>query len=237
MKVKKQFEKITKRCALTNSYYKNRRPTCPDTMAEILDYREQHDELPFRYDGDNWLYDATCERQKRRGVDLSQYLTPDRTARQMAALAAQYFKNTDRIVDACCGTGQLTRGLLAEGFSAATIVAFDADCEMADLYQRLYPDVRSFRAQFHEVHFRCPNIVANPPFETSECVEFLQWLVEVQQSGDHAVLFLPSGFIDKQRPKVVQEVMRNFRVHHREPMQESFARTNMRAEIAVLERQ
>ncbi len=235
--MKKQFEKITKCYALTNSYYKNRRPTWPDTMAEILDYREQYGELPFRYDGDNWLYDAMCERQKHRGVYISQYLTPDRTARQMTALAARYFESDDRIVDACCGTGQLTRGLLAEGFSASTIVAFDADCEMADLYRRLYPGVRSFRAQFHEVHFHCPDIVANPPFETSECVEFLQWLSAVQQPGDHAVLLLPSGFIDKQRPKTVQEVMQNFCVHHREPMQESFARTNMRAEIVVLERQ
>ncbi len=235
--MKKQFEKITKHYALTNSYYKNRRPTWPDTMAEILDYRERYGELPFRYEGDNWLYDAMCERQKRRGVYISQYLTPDRTARQMAALAARYFESDDRIVDACCGTGQLTRGLLAEGFSAATIVAFDADCEMADLYRRLYPDIRSFRAQFHELHSHCPDIVANPPFETSECVEFLQWLAGVQLSGDHAVLLLPLGFIDKQRPKTVQEIMRNFRVHHREPMQESFARTNMRAEIVVFERQ
>lgn len=107
-------------------------------MAEILDYQEQYGELPFRYEGDNWLYDAMCERQKRRGVDLSQYLTPDRTARQMVALAVRYFENDGRIVDVCCGTGQLTCGLLAEGVSASTIVAFDADCEMADLYQRIY---------------------------------------------------------------------------------------------------
>lgn len=235
--MKKRFEKITKHYALTNSYYKNRRPTWPDTMAEILDYREQHGELPFRYDGENWLYDAMCERQKRRGVDLSQYLTPDRTARQMATLAVRYFENDGRIVDACCGTGQLTRGLLAEGVSASTIVAFDADCEMADLYRRLYPGVQSFRAQFSEVHFWCHNVIANPPFETSECVEFLQWLAGVQQSGGHAVLLLPAGFIDKQRPKTVREVMQDFRVHHREPMQEPFARTNIHAEIVVLERQ
>ena len=69
----KAFEKITKRYALTNSYYKYRQIGWPDTLAEIYDYLQQHGELPFRYEGDNWLYDAMCERQKRRGVYLSQY--------------------------------------------------------------------------------------------------------------------------------------------------------------------
>lgn len=111
----KTFEKIIKRYALTNSYYKHRQIGWPDTLAEIYDYLQQHGELPFRYEGDNWSYDALCERQKRRGVYLSQYLTPDRTAQQMAALAVRYFDNDSRIVDACCGTGQLTRALIAEG--------------------------------------------------------------------------------------------------------------------------
>ena len=72
----KRFEKIAKRYALANSYFKNRLLIWPDTLCEIHDYLQQHGELPFRYDGDNWSYDALCERQKRRGVRLSQYLTP-----------------------------------------------------------------------------------------------------------------------------------------------------------------
>ena len=48
--------------------------------------------------------------------------------------------------------------------------------------------------------------------------------------------FLPYGFIDKQRPKAVQETMRHFIIHHRTPMQEPFARTACRAEIVVVER-
>ena len=55
-------------------------------------------------DGDNWPYDALCERQKRRGVRLSQYLTPDATARRIATLAVRYFENDSRIMDVCCGT-------------------------------------------------------------------------------------------------------------------------------------
>ena len=89
--------------------------------------------------------------------------------------------------------------------------------------------------QFHEVDFRCENVIANPPFEITECTSFLQWLSRTQRSGDRAVLLLPYGFIDKQRPKAVQETMRHFIVHYRAPMQEPFARTNCRAEIIVLE--
>ena len=86
----KRFEKIAKRYALANSYFKNRLLIWPDTLCEIHDYLQQHGELPFRYDGDNWPYDALCERQKRRGVRLSQYLTPDATARRIAAPAVSW---------------------------------------------------------------------------------------------------------------------------------------------------
>ena len=90
--------------------------------------------------------------------------------------------------------------------------------------------------QFHEIDFRCENIIANPPFVTAECISFFDWLIKVQRSGDYAVLLLPYGFIDKQRPKAIQETMRHFIIHSRTPMQEPFARTNCRAEIVVLER-
>lgn len=177
-----------------------------------------------------------CERQKRPGVYLSQYLTPDRTARQMAALAVRYFDNDSRIVDACCGTGQLTRALILEGVHPSTILGFDADAELVDLYERLYPETAALRMQFHEIDFRCENVIANPPFEIEACTAFLQWLSRTQRSGDRSVLLLPYSFIDKQRPKSIQETMRHFIIHYRTPMQEPFARTNCRAEIVILER-
>ena len=231
----KTFEKIAKRYALTSSYYKHRQTGWPDALAEIYDYLQQHAELPFRYEGDNWSYDAMCERQKRPGVYLSQYLTPDRTARQMAALAVRYFDNDSRIVDACCGTGQLTRALIAEGVHPSAIIGFDVDAELVDLYERLYPTVNAMRMRFEEIDFRCENIIANPPFETAECISFFDWLNKVQISGDYAVLLLPHGFIDKQRPSILRDVLRGFTVLFRTPMQEPFARTACRAEIVVLE--
>lgn len=95
----KIFERITKRPALLN-YYLRRSFYWPDTLPEVLDYWQQHNELPFLYGGDNWPYDVMCERQRRKGVYASQYLTPDRTACQMAALAVRYFDNDSRIVGA-----------------------------------------------------------------------------------------------------------------------------------------
>lgn len=231
----KTFEKIIKRYALTNSYYKHRQTGWPDTLAEIYDYLQQHGELPFRYEGDNWSYDALCERQKCAGVYLSQYLTPDRTAQQMAALAVRYFDNDSRIVDACCGTGQLTRALIAEGVHPSAIVGFDMDGDMVAIYERLYPTIDAMQMRFEDIDFRCENIIANPPFETAECILFFDWLSKVQISGDCVVLLLPHGFIDKQRPKAIQETMRHFIIHYRTPMQEPFARTACRAEIVVLE--
>lgn len=184
----KIFERITKRPALLN-YYLRRSFYWPDTLSEILDYWQQHNELPFLYGGDNWPYDAMCERQRRKDVYASQYLTPDRTACQMVALAVRYFDNDSRIVDACCGTGQLTRALLLEGVHPSAILGFDADAELADLYECLYHETTALRMQFHEIDFRCENVIANPPFEITECTAFLQWLSRTQHSGDYAVLY------------------------------------------------
>ena len=55
----KIFERITKRYALQN-YYLRRNFYWPDTLPEILDYWQQHNDLPFLYGGDNWPYDAMC---------------------------------------------------------------------------------------------------------------------------------------------------------------------------------
>ena len=138
----KIFERITKRPALLN-YYLRRSFYWPDTLPEVLDYWQQHNELPFLYGGDNWPYDAMCERQRRKGVYASQYLTPDRTARQMAALAVRYFDNDSRVVDACCGTGQLTRALILEGVHPSAILGFDTDAELVDLYAFLFRSCRT----------------------------------------------------------------------------------------------
>ena len=231
----KIFEKITKCYALENNYFKRRLLIWPDTLSEIFDYWEQHGELPFRYEGNNWPYAAMCERQKHRGVHLSQYLTPDATAHRMALLAMRHF-GTGPIMDVCCGTGQLTRALLAQGAACSRICGLDADREMTNIYSRLYPLILTICGSYRDIMYRCENVIANPPFESRECTDFLAWLAAVQASGDHAVLLLPRGFIDKSRPRELAAVVALFAVLDRTPMQEAFARTNACAEIVVLER-
>lgn len=139
------------------------------------------------------------------------------TARQIAALAVRYFENDSRIMDVCCGTGQLTRALIAAGVHPSQIVGLEVDRELADFYARLYPVTQTLIGPYRDI-------------------DFLSWLAKVQQPGDRSVLLLPHGFIDKQRPKGIQETLRQFEVLYRTPMQERFARTNVTAEIVVLER-
>ena len=116
----KIFERITKRYALQN-YYLRRNFHWPDTLPEILDYWQQHNDLPFLYGVDNWPYDVMCERQRRKGVYASQYLTPDRTACQMAALAVRYFDNDSRVVGAANLNLLLQQGNTEEAIQTAGV--------------------------------------------------------------------------------------------------------------------
>lgn len=90
--------------------------------------------------------------------------------------------------------------------------------------------------QFHEIDFRCENVIANPPFEIVECVYFLQWLSRTQRSGDRAVLLLPYWLY---RQAASQSRTGDDAALYHPPtdtMQEPFARTACRAEIVVVER-
>lgn len=133
---------------------------------------------------------------------------------------------------------QLTRALILEGVHPSAILGFDADAELVDLYARLYPETTALRMQFREIYFRCENVIANPPFEIVECVLLPAMASSRTQAFGRFMpySFCPYGFIDKQRPKAVQETMRHFIIHYRTPMQEPFARTACRAEIVVVER-
>jgi SAM-dependent methyltransferase len=222
-----------KKYALTNSYFKNAYHGLPTTILEIAKYKEEHGELPFEYSGDNWVYDAFCERQKRAGVHLSQFLTPDATAERMMHFAGKYFHRGNSVCEPCCGTGQITKELLKDGY---TVTAFDIDSEMVELCYMLYPEVHITRNHFKDEFGSFDQIVANPPYEIPVLTEFLQWILSVQSVGGISVLLLPAGFVDKDRPKATFETLRKFSLREREDMQEPFLRTGARAEIVVLEK-
>ncbi|MDR0872217.1 MAG: methyltransferase domain-containing protein [Prevotellaceae bacterium] len=231
----------TKKFALHNSYFKvSRMNGLPDTMIEIAEYLKEHGELPFRYDGNNWVYDAFVERQKYRGVANSQYLTPDATADRMMHFAGKYFTENN-VLEPCCGTGQITKELLKDGYN---VITFDNDkdlCEVAiktlDLFGKSNCTVLSLDFKNYEQEDTHRNqIIANPPYEIAELTNFLEWIAEIQNCGGISILLMPKGFINKDKPKRTFNVLRKFGVLEVEDMQEEFARTKTRAEIVVLKK-
>ena len=132
-----------KKYALRNSYFKyNNMSGFPDTIFEIAKYHNEHGELPFRYDGANWVYNAFVERQKYRGVHNSQYLTPDATCERLMYFAGRYFTKKE-VLEPCCGTGQITKELLKTGYH---VTAFDNDPELVKLCKIQYPDIDVFQS-------------------------------------------------------------------------------------------
>lgn len=220
--------------ALNNSYFKYRRPNDPDTPAEVVSFFKEHGELPFRYEGGNWPYDMVCERQKRRGVIRCQHLTPDATAKRMAQLAKEHGREYRYALDACCGTGQLTKELIGVGFS---VDAFDIDPDMVAVHQFMYPGCSARLADFREMNpdIKYSLVVSNPPFDQQIAPEFMAWLANILLPEGRAVLILPKGYMEKSRPRLLAKTLSNFTVLHREPVTGKFAHTNGIFEIVVLE--
>ena len=222
-----------KKYALNNSYFKNRVHTDPSTPYEVMEYLEEHGELPFDYHGENWMYDCYVEYQKRGKVFHAQFFTPDRTADRMAEIANDAFTEEGaHVLDACCGFGQLTRPLTTLGF---IVHGFDASCEMVKMYG-YNTSCLAEQCDFRSYEEKWQNIIANPPYEIKDLTDFLCWLHLSLEDNGVAILLIPDGFIDKERPKATAEAISRFRILHREPMTEEFARTKTRAEIVVLEK-
>ncbi|QDP86048.1 ParB/RepB/Spo0J family partition protein [Chryseobacterium sp. SNU WT5] len=237
------FEKITrkKKFSLNNSYFKNHLNTEPGTPFEIYSYFKQHGELPFDMDPEenpNWMYETYIEFQKRAGVYNSQFFTPPATAERIAELADEYFTTVGiepYVLDACCGFGMLTKPLTEKGF---LVKGIDNNSEILKMYSEFtgclseQKDINSYMNQDP----KWMNIVANPPYEIKELTQFFKLLYDLLENGGLAILLLPKGFVDKERPKQLVETLELFTVIHREDMQEDFERTAINAEIVVIER-
>ena len=232
------FEKIKKKYALNNSYFKNITPYNPRTTEECFEYLKEYKELPFRYEAigaveyehifEWWLYDCYVEYQKRFGVYNSQFFTPRKTAERMAQLAELFFEGT-RILDACCGFGSLTK-VFHPNFE---VRGLEIDHGLANLYKEWTMSEVEEKA-FQNFKGKETNIISNPPYEIPVLTEFLEWLYETLTDDGTAILLIPKGFIDKERPKKLVQVLEKFQIIYREDMQEEFARTKTRAEIVVL---
>jgi predicted RNA methylase len=242
----KQFPKVKKKFALNNSYFKNRLPDMPENPFEVLDYLLQHNELPYtdKYGNPNeWFYDCFVEYQKRAGVQNSQFFTPTATAERIAHTVHTYANFCEDVLEPCCGFGQITQQLFELGFE--NVSAFDNDEKMVSAAQKLTIrkdevdcfEVYDYTSDDH-IHLarKYPFIVSNPPYGNKELTDFLEYVREKLDCKGIAVLLLPLGFLDKMRHSRLVQILNDFSILEREPMEEPFARTGTRAEIVVLEK-
>lgn len=234
-----KFEKLKKKFALNNSYFKNRQHNAPSNPFEVLEYYKEHNELPYENGTitNDWFYQCFVEYQKRSGVNNQQFFTPTNTAIQMAELAKKYsVDDSIRLLDACCGFGQITRQLANEGFTQ--ISAFDNDISMIDACEFFCGnDARIYRHDYKEEEknqFSYDMVVANPPYDVKDLTEFLYFVYDVLYSNGVAILLIPVGFLDKTRRANLVQILNKFSIKERIKMSEKFERTGTVAEIVVL---
>ena len=229
-----KFQKVKKKYALNNSYFKFRAYGTPGTPLEIMQYFKEHGDLPFLYSGTNWLYDCYCEYQKRHGVYQSQFFTPDSTAQIIAEWAPYFLTIKDPVLDACCGFGQLTTPFVKMGYQNVT--GFDYSQDMVNLYE-LNTNCKAAQYSIEEYEgkgFSC--IVSNPPYEIPTLTQFIDKLHKMLTEDGTAILLIPKNTIDKKSPKALAQAIQKFVIVHRQDMKEKFERTAVSAEIVVLEK-
>lgn len=236
---KTMFEKIKKRYALNNSYFKNKRPQDPQDPFEVFGYVKQHNELPYNLDlTDNWLYECFTEYQKRNTEYKfnEQFFTPPKTSKRMRDLLEEYmsddYLNDVYLFDMCCGYGQLSvnypnNKLISHGI--------DVDEKLCKLYEK-FTGSQSTCIDFKDYNKKERNIIANPPYSVNKLTAFLEKLYEILEDDGIAVILIPEGFFEKEKPKATKEIINKFKVLYREDMEESFARTNINAEICVIKK-
>lgn len=235
----KTFEKIKKKFSLNNSYLKNKRPQDPQNPFEVLEYLKEHNELPFKGEvSGSWFYDCFVEYQKRAGVQNQQFFTPTTTAEAMAYKLSMYAYPEYAILEPCCGFGQITKAIIQQGFE--NITAFDNDPKMVETCEYFHGEkAKIFQTDFtdyKEDEIQYDVIISNPPYETKDLTDFLAFCFEKLKTDGVAILLIPQGFLDKSRPAKLVQVRNNFFILERQPMQEEFARTKIKAELVVLKK-
>jgi len=237
----KEFDKVDKKYALNNSYFKNRKNSYPANPLEVAMYHEQHGTLPFDYTGTNWLYDTYIEYQKRNSVYHSQFFTPPATAARIASLADRHFidpkgeaNGRPWVMDMCCGFGMLSKPIRDLGF---IVRGFDFSAEMVDLYN-FSQDCIAERCDYENDAVELYDwVVANPPYEVPKLTKFFERLhSDILADNGKAIILLPKGFMMKEKPKALVEILEKFNIIHSEDMTEDFAHTKIKAEIVVIEK-
>lgn len=238
----KEFEKIKKRFALNNSYFKNRRPQDPATPLECLMYLNQHGELPYKEEvHQNWAYECFIEYQKRAGVVNDQYFTPPHVARDMVEVFFRYANINQDITEPFCGYGQIASAFFANKDAdnfCSLYQCIDISKELIDFHSMRMPELGNFYTEdvlsISDGLVQNTNFIANPPYSVKILTEFLKRLSIWIAPNYVAVLLLPQGFIHK-KTKAIQEAMSKFDVIVENRYDsKTFAHTKVLTEIVVL---
>ena len=238
----KEFEKIKKKFALNNSYFKNRRPQDPATPLECLKYFIQHNELPYK-DGlePNWEYKCFIEYQKRAGVVNDQYFTPPHVAQDMVSVFLKHADISQDITEPFCGYGQIANAFFANQDAddfCSLYQCIDISSELITFHSTQMPELGNFYKEdvlsVSDGLVQNTNFIANPPYSVKILTEFLKKLSVWIAPKNVAVLLLPQGFIHK-KTKAIQESMSKFDVIIENRYDsKTFAHTKVLTEIVVL---
>ncbi|MFV0538248.1 MAG: N-6 DNA methylase [Dysgonomonas sp.] len=235
---------VDKKYALNNSYFKNKKEGYPDTLLDIVKYHEQFHELPFEYSGENWIYDTMLERQKRSGVKYCQYLTPDKIAQQIAELTNNFIPKDNKVLNACCGVGQIARSLLQSGLD---VRGFDIDPEMVEICKMLYPNGEFLQYKIEKESNDLIKedqldrldgldlIVSNPPLQLNDLTIFLDWLSWALSFKGRAILMLPKNTFSKTGSKQLGHLIERFKVLHQEPVEDGAGNMKIQCELYIVE--
>lgn len=244
-KQEKVFERITKKFALNNSYFKNRLRTQPATPYEVWQYYKQHKELPYKSASEqNLIYNCFVEYQKRQRVEADQFFTPPVVAKQLAGLVDSIATTNNNlrqepILDLCCGYGQLTYGMQEYQIVFLNdielkFVGVENDPLLLEMYAE-FTGCEAIKADFRDYTTTHDTIIANPPF--SELQDFMEHLYSLlKNKHSTAFVILPVGYMNKERPKKLYEILLKYRVAAKIKCKEPFARTATHTEIYALEK-
>jgi SAM-dependent methyltransferase len=256
----KKFEKIEEKnkYSLNRSYFKNRLPNNPSTPLEVQQYYREHKELPYKNGEikEDWLWECYAEYNKKKSIVHEQFFTPNNIAADMLEVFwtfkqanRNYYRN-QRILEPCCGYGEITKEILLDFQDGEDIdlFLFDIDPIMIesnilynDLENKEYVKYEKYdlTKEYKHIDQDCQgrDIICNPPYSKPLLAAFLEKCLEWMNVGNIAVLLVPYGFTQQRNKEIQKNLLEFSGIYHKNIYQGSeFGNTKIKTQIIVLEK-